>query len=365
MNRFLKLDWILLVAVFLLLILGLVALYSVSYQDLSFNSLNFKKQVVSVLAGLIALLFFSYYDYRVFNYHSTKLYFGIIAVLILVILFGTTIRGTTGWVGVGAFHIQPVEITKLILIIFLASFLSKKKNQLSIVVRIIASMVLISIPVFFILQQPDFGSSLIIVACWAVMLTLSGISKKNLFILFMVGMAVVFSSWFFLRDYQKERVLNFLTPGRDPRGSGYNVIQSMVAVGSGGLLGRGLGHGSQSQLNFLPEKHTDFIFAVIAEELGLAGSVVVFFLFGIIFWRMKEIARLSRDNFGYMLTVGVIIMMFSQFLINVGMNIGVMPVAGVPLPFLSYGGSSLVAILSAVGVVESVYLRREKMNNLS
>jgi rod shape determining protein RodA len=143
-------------------------------------------------------------------------------------------------------------------------------------------------------------------------------------------------------------------------GSGYNVIQATIAVGSGGIFGKGIGHGSQSQLNFLPEKHTDFIFSVITEELGLAGSLVVFLLFGIIFWRIKEIARMARDNFGYLVALGILAMIFFQTFINIGMNIGIVPVAGVPLPFLSYGGSSMVIMLSAIGLAQSVYLRRIK-----
>jgi rod shape determining protein RodA len=175
---------------------------------------------------------------------------------------------------------------------------------------------------------------------------------------------LVSPSWLFMKNYQKDRIANFIDPYRDPTGSGYNVIQSTVAVGSGQLFGKGLGHGSQSQLNFLPEKHTDFIFSVIAEELGFFGATAMFVLFGIIFWRMKETARMAHDNFGYLFVIGTMAMIFFQLLVNVGMNIGVMPVAGVPLPFLSYGGSSMVMTLAAIGIVESVYLSRKKSNSL-
>ncbi len=360
MNKFLKLDWVLFFSVVLLLSIGLLALYSISLQDTSFNSMNLDKQLISCILGIFALFFFSFYDYRALSMYATKLYFGGIILLLFVMFWGTTIRGTTGWIGFGAFHIQPVEIIKLIMIIFLAVFLSKKKTQLSIVVRIIASIVLIFIPVFLILRQPDFGSVAIIIGSWILMLLLSGIDKKNLFLLFLGVTLVAGSSWFFLMDYQKDRLISFVDPSRDPRGSGYNVIQSMVAVGSGQLFGKGIGHGSQSQLNFLPEKHTDFIFAVIAEELGFLGVTVIFVLFGVMIYRMKEIARLARDNFGYLLTMGIIFVIFLQVLINIGMNIGMAPVAGVPLPFVSYGGSSLVLALASIGIVESVYLRRLK-----
>jgi len=275
-------------------------------------------------------------------------------------LWGTTVRGTTGWIGVGAFNLQPVEITKLIMIVFLASFLSKKKTHLSVIVRTVASIILTAIPVFLILKQPDFGSAAIVMGIWLGMLFVSGITKKVFFGLMLIGILTASSGWFVLKDYQKERLINFVSPENDPMGSGYNVIQSTVAVGSGGVWGKGLGHGSQSQLNFLPEKHTDFIFAVFAEELGFVGAFAILILFGILIYRIKEAARLSRDNFGYLLAVGIAMMLFLQILVNVGMNIGVAPVAGVPLPLLSYGGSSMIAILASLGIVQSIYLRRIK-----
>lgn len=361
MQKFFKLDWIMLSAVLLLLLIGFLALYGVSLADTAASLSNFKKQLISAAIGVTLMFSVAFFDYRSLSFFSTKLYFATLLALGLVIFWGTKIRGTTGWIGMGSFHIQPVEMAKLAMVIFLASFFSQKKSQLSLTVRIIVSVILIFFPVFLIIKQPDFGSSIIIIASWAVMLSVSGINKKNLFILFLIGILVSYSSWFILRDYQKERLISFVNPHNDPRGSGYNVIQSMVAVGSGGLMGKGLGHGSQSQLNFLPEKHTDFIFAVIAEELGFFGATVVLMLLVVLFYRLKEIARLSSDNFGYLLAVGILVMIFSQSFINIGMNIGAMPVAGVPLPFLSYGGSSLVAMFVSVGVMQSIYLHRVKI----
>ncbi|MDO8240700.1 MAG: rod shape-determining protein RodA [Candidatus Moranbacteria bacterium] len=360
MRNFLKLDWVLTITIFLLLAVGLVTLYTISSIEDSAQMNHFQKQLVSVGIGLALMMFFSFFDYRALNSYSTKLYFGIIGILLVLVLWGTTVRGTTGWIGVGAFNIQPVEITKLIVIIFLASFLSKKKTHLSVIVRTIASIILIAIPVFLILKQPDFGSAAVIMGIWLGMLFVSGITKKVFFALLLVGVVTASSGWFVLKDYQKDRLINFVSPEQDPMGSGYNVIQSTVAVGSGGMWGKGLGHGSQSQLNFLPEKHTDFIFAVFAEELGFFGSCAIIILFGILIYRIKETARLARDNFGYLLAVGIAIMLFLQILVNVGMNIGVAPVAGVPLPLLSYGGSSMIAVLASLGIVQSIYLRRIK-----
>lgn len=362
MQKFFKLDWVILVVIILLLAVSYLALYSVSRGDSGVDLGNFKKQLISGVIGIVIMFSIAFFDYRALSFFSSKLYFATVTVLFAVLFFGTTIRGTTGWIGFGSFHIQPVETAKLAMIIFLASFFSKKKSQLSIVVRITASVILIFFPVFLIIKQPDFGSAMVIVVSWAVMLSISGISKKNLIILFLLGIVISYSSWFALRPYQKERLVNFVNPYNDPRGSGYNVIQSMVAVGSGGLLGKGLGHGSQSQLDFLPEKHTDFIFAVIAEEMGFLGATFVLFLLSLLLYRIKEVARLAGDNFGYLLAVGIMVMLFSQILVNVGMNIGVMPVAGVPLPFLSYGGSSLVAVFASIGLVQSVYLHKIKIS---
>lgn len=360
MRNFFKLDWIFVAVLCLLLGVSLGILYSISSIE-NISQLNhFQKQLMSALIGLALMSIFALYDYRVLDSFSAKLYFLILLSLALLVIWGKTIRGTTGWIGLGSFHIQPVEITKVIMIIFLASFLSKKKTHLSPVVRTIASIILTAIPVLLILKQPDFGSAAVIIGIWAGMLFASGINKKIIFGLVVAGMLMASSGWFILKDYQKERLINFISPYNDPRGSGYNVIQSTVAVGSGGIWGKGLGHGSQSQLNFLPEKHTDFIFAVMAEELGFVGSVVILGLFGILIYRIKETARLARDNFGYLLAIGISIMLFLQIFVNVGMNIGVVPVAGVPLPFLSYGGSSMVSVLIAMGIVQSIYIRRIK-----
>ncbi len=360
MNKLLKLDWVLLISTGLLLVIGLLVLYSISLNDIISGVTFFQKQTISIMIGLGMLFFMAFFDYRVLDKYSTKLYFIGLLMLFSVIFIGTTTNGTTGWLGFYSYHVQPVEIAKLIMIIFLASFLSKKKTQLSIVVRIIVSIILVFLPVFLIMKQPDFGSAAVIIFSWSVLLFSSGLNKKNLLILFLIGTITVSAGWSFLRNYQKERILNFVNPQQDPTGSGYNALQSVIAVGSGQILGKGLGHGSQSQLNFLPEKRTDFIFAVIAEELGFWGGSAVVILLGIILWRIKEIARLASDNFGYLVAIGVMAVIFFQVVINIGMNIGIMPVVGIPLPFLSYGGSSMVVMLISVGILESIYLRRIK-----
>jgi rod shape determining protein RodA len=360
MKNFLKLDLILGAAIALLLGVGILALYSVSFFENVLVTEHFYRQLEAVVIGIFLMLALSFFDYRVLSMYSTRLYFLMIGILLLVLFFGTTVRGTTGWIGFGGFHIQPVEAAKIIMVIFLASFLSKKKTKLSETAKIAVSIILVLIPIFLILRQPDFGSAAVIAGIWGGMLFVSEISKKNILVLLLAFAVVSGGSYFFLADYQKERLHNFVNPENDPLGSGYNVAQSMVAVGSGGIFGKGLGHGPQSQLNFLPEKHTDFIFAAIAEELGLLGSLFVIFLFGVLLYRIKKTASLARDNFGYLMAVGILVMFFLQILINIGMNMGLNPVAGVPLPLLSYGGSSLIAVLASLGIVQSIYIRRIK-----
>ncbi len=360
MKKFLQLDLVMLASVFLLVAIGLLTLFSISTVDNKLVLANFNKQLAALLIGVILMLGLSFYDYRILNTHSTKLYFLSIFVLASLLFLGITVRGTTGWIGFSKFNIQPVEIVKIVMVIFLASFLSKKKRELDNLVKIIVSIILVFLPVFLIIQQPDFGSSLVIMGTWLVMLLVSDINKKSILALFLFLAVITSGGYFLLKNYQKERIATFLNPQKDSLGSGYNVIQSMVAVGSGGIFGKGLGHGSQSQLNFLPEKHTDFIFAVLSEELGLLGSGIVLFLFAVIIYRLKETARLSRDNFGYLIVVGVMAMITIQVFINIGMNMGIAPVTGVTLPFLSYGGSSLVSVFLGLGLVQSVYLRRMK-----
>lgn len=359
--KFLKLDWVLLVAVILLLGIGLLALYSISSAVGGEGFSVFSKQAIYIALGIFAMFFFVFSDYQYLNSYSTAIYFATLFLLILVLLWGSVIRGTSGWIGVGPFHIQPVEIAKLSLIVFLASFISQKKSKLASMTKIVASFVLAGIMIFLVIKQPDFGSAMVLSGIWIGMLFLSGINRKHLIFLIIIGILISASGWFLLADYQKSRIINVIKPEIDPKGSGYNVIQSMISVGSGGMTGKGFGHGSQSQLNFLPEKHTDFIFAVIAEELGLLGSFLILFLYLVLFYRIRKIAALAQDNFGYLLASGVLIMFFLQIFVNIGMNIGIVPVTGIPLPLLSYGGSSLVATMISLGIVLNIHLRERKI----
>lgn len=360
-SKVLKIDWVLLLSTMLLLGVGLAVLYSISMAKPSDESLSiFWRQIIFAGIGMVGMIFFAATNYQNFKLQSTPIYFLTLLVLIGVLIFGKNVRGTAGWIGIGTFHIQPVEIAKLSLIIFLASFISQKKMELGETGRLIASLILSGIMIFFVIKQPDFGSAMVLVGIWIGMTLVSGISTKKIIAIIISIILISITGWFFMQPYQKDRILSLVNPSAvDLRGAGYNVNQSMIAVGSGGLTGKGIGHGSQSQLNFLPEKHTDFIFASIAEELGLLGALFVVGLFGVMFYRMRLIAMSAPDNFGFLITVGIMLMFFVQVFENIGMNIGIMPVTGIPLPLLSYGGSSLIVVMVSIGILSSINSRRE------
>lgn len=345
-------------AVLFLTGISLLALYGISAAGFKETNIIWK-QLISVFVGIGAMAFFSRVDYHYLRAYSRPIYFITIIVLILVLLFGNIVHGTSGWLGFGIFKIQPVEFAKIALIIFLASFISSKKMILGEIVQLVASLVLTVIITFLVIKQPDFGSAMVLLGIWIGMAFLSGINKKILLVLLGIGIIASAVTWFNLADYQKARIGSFVDPELDIRGRGYNVFQAIVAVGSGGMTGKGIGQGSQSQLNFLPESHTDFIFSTVTEELGFLGAMLVLFLYAVLFYQIRKIALLSPDNFGYLVASGIMIMFFIQFFINVGMNIGLVPVAGIPLPFLSYGGSSLIACFSVVGMALNIYNKRK------
>ena len=356
-RTFFKFDGVLIAATVLLLGVSLLALYSLSVAN---TTDYFFRQSIFAVLGLAGMFFIALSDYRHIEKYSTLLYFATILILFFVLLFGTAVRGTVGWISFGIFQVQPVEIAKVVLIIFLASFISKKKSELGEWARVIASLILSSLLIFLVLKQPDLGSSLVLAAIWCGMILASGLRVKHLIVLFILGSVLVSGSWFVLEGYQKNRINTFINPELDPQGSGYNVLQAIVAVGSGGLTGKGVGHGSQAQLNFLPESHTDFIFAVIAEELGLIGAFFVIGLYCVLLYRIKRIGDLASDNFGYLVAVGVLVMFAVQMTINISMNVGLLPVTGLPAPLLSYGGSSLISLLCSLGLLLGIYQRKKR-----
>ncbi len=363
MNIIKKIDfeWFSFLAILFLITSSLVTIYSLSLSGDEGGLSIFHKQLIFFGVSLPFFIFFSFFDHKNLKFYSGLLYIISLILLTLVLFWGKSVRGTSGWFDLGFLNFQPVEVVKIFVIIILAKYFSKRIKEVTTFKQIIVSLFYISIPVFLTIQQPDFGSAVVILVIWLGMLMLTNINKKTIALILLFLAAFSFLNWnFFLKDYQKERIKIFFNPQADALGSGYNIIQSMVAVGSGGIKGKGLGYGSQSQLNFLPEKHNDFIFAVIAEENGFWGALIIIFIYGFLFYRMGIIARESRNYFGWFLANGIIIMFFFHTVINIGMNIGVVPIAGLSLPFLSYGGSFILISMIAFGIVQNIWKNRKK-----
>ena len=356
-----KLDWVLVGAILLLVIIGLLSIASAS-QARTGVFINFKKQLFFAVMGLILLGTFSFIDYRFFrNYSAIVLALYILSVFLLILLLvsGSMVRGTVSWFQfgspIGKLSFEPVEIVKFVLIVILAKYFSSRHIDFGLMRHIFISGFYVLIPVALVLLQPDLGSATLLLIIWVGIMLVSGIRARHLLALFLIFAVITGLSWtFFLKDYQRARILTFLKPQRDPLGQGYNIAQSIIAIGSGGFWGRGLGHGSQSQLNFLPEQHTDFIWATIAEEWGFFGAALALVLWGIIFWRLFVIAIGATTNFARLFIFGFVLLLLVQIAINIGMNMGFFPVVGIPLPLLSYGGSSLVTTLIAFGIVQNI-----------
>jgi len=351
-------DWLLIVAVFLLVCFGLISLFSLALNSTETNLDFFNKQLFFSLLGILFVFIFALFDYRWLKATSIWLYILSLIFLILVLFFGANLKGTTGWFILGNFSFQPIELAKISIIFLLAYFFSSNFNSKYSLSLWIKSFSLVLPICFLAFLQPDFGSMSIVLIVWFGMLWLSGITKKKLFIFIITLLIFSVLFWNFgLHDYQKNRLLSFINPQIDPLGTNYNARQSIIAIGSGGFWGRGLGLGTQSQLNFLPVSEADFIFSALAEELGFLSSFFIIFIYLFIFYRLFKILKKTRDSFGVFCVFGLTLMFFSQVLINIGMTIGMMPVTGLPLPFISYGGSFLLISLISIGVIQSIKIR--------
>ncbi|OGZ35854.1 MAG: rod shape-determining protein RodA [Candidatus Portnoybacteria bacterium RIFCSPLOWO2_01_FULL_43_11] len=352
-----KLDWFLIVIALLLTGIGLLSIYSTSQENL----VNFKKQILFIGSGFFLMFGLSLFDYRILKNHSVILI--ILYVFCLVLLgglffLGREVRGSVSWFQFGFLNFQPVELAKIVIILILAKYFSFRHIEMYRIRHIIISGVYIGLPALLLFPQPDLGSVLILGSIWLGVMLIAGIKTRHLIVLTLVAILLVGGSWFLLlRDYQKQRILTFINPQTDPYGQGYNIVQSLISVGSGGLFGKGQGQGSQSQLKFLPERQTDFIFASIAEERGLVGVFFLSVLFALLFWRILKIAIFSSNNFSRLFASGFVIMLFSQMFINVGMNMAILPITGLTLPFVSYGGSSLLTIFLGLGILQSIKAR--------
>ncbi len=348
-------DWLLAGAVFLLIFFGLLSLYSLSGVS-SFPF--FWRQVVWVVVGIAVLAAAGTVDFRLFRTQTfAVLFFYLLSVglLGLVLVVSQRIRGIEAWLSVGGVLIQPVEIAKLALIVLLAKFFSRRHTEIYRLRHLAVSGFYAAAPAFLVLLQPDLGSAAILGSVWIAIIAFSGIKARHIFLLVILAAVLGGIAWEgALEPYQKTRILSFLYPASDPQGAAYQMIQSMIAVGSGRVWGKGLGFGSQSHLHFLPEAESDFIFAAFAEEWGFVGTGLLLFLITFVLWRIIRIGQRSADNFSRLYTVGFATLIFVQSFIHIGANMGVLPITGITLPFVSYGGSSLITLMAGVGIVESI-----------
>jgi rod shape determining protein RodA len=341
-------------------LIGIVNLISASPERGAFLPDTAWRQVVWMALGLALLLATLLLDYRTLERIAIPFYGGVILLLVAVLFIGRIVNGSQRWIDLGPFNLQPSELAKLALIILFARLLARRSATSSIgLLDLIFPALLVAIPAALVVKQPDLGTALVLCVVSASFLAVTRVRVGSLVLIVAGAVAAVTVAWlFFLHDYQKERVFTFMNPERDPLGAAYHAIQSQIAVGSGGLFGKGFLHGSQSQLDFLPEEQTDFVFSVLGEEWGFVGTATVLLLYLGILIRGLMIAHSSKDLFGAYLAVGIVSLFFWAGAINVGMVIGVLPVVGVPLPMLSYGGSALLTCMIALGLLMNVSMRR-------
>ena len=352
-------DKTLFVITLVLCCIGLLAIYSATQsRGLSWGESFVARQASWMLMGLVLLLVVVAVSYQKFIDLAYILYGANLLLLILVLVVGHTRLGAQRWFSVGGFAFQPSEFVKLNLILALSCYVGQRKGSMSEPGNVSVSLLILLVPFVLVLLQPDLGTALMLVPIFLAILLVSGADIRYILTMIALGVVSFPFFWHMLRDYQRQRLLVFINPNIDPLGAGYTIIQSKIAVGSGGLFGKGYLAGTQNQLNFLPERHTDFIFSVIGEEWGLIGAIAVLVLYILIAKKAFDIASSTSDVYGKSIATGVGVMLGLQSAINIGMTIGLMPVVGIPLPLISYGGSSLIVTMIAIGLLLNVSMRR-------
>jgi rod shape determining protein RodA len=357
-------DWLLVGTTLLIALIGLVMIWSTTRHDFPGDEFHYvKRQAMFLALGIVAMVAVLAVDYRRLRDHSMFAYFATVALLVLVLApLGSNIKGHQAWFQLpGGFTLQPSELAKFGIIVALAGYCNQYRGELD-AWRLATIIALASVPIGLVLLQPDLGTVFVLGAIIVGLLAVAGLTGRQLFVLALLAVSGVFVvvNLGILKDYQLERVSNFLDPpsGETAQGSAYNQEQSKQAIAHGRVTGEGLGNGSQTQGGFVPEQHTDFIFTSVGEELGFLGAVTLLGLFAIVLWRTWRTARLSRDFFGTLVCTGVLTMLAFQVFENVGMTIGIMPIAGIPLPLMSYGGSSLITTFACIGLVANISMRR-------
>jgi rod shape determining protein RodA len=371
-------DILLLAAVVVLTIAGVAMIRSAIAGNVELANHD-QRQAIFAMIGLIVVIIFAAIDYRIWAALARLLLIGISALLVFIKIAGVVGFGSQRWFQVGVVNIQPSELSKIVMIIVLASFFSKRQTQIGSIKLILQSIALVGIPAFLVLIQPDLSTSIVLVVLWFALIWAAGLPLKYIGI-FILIIAVLFgivapllvdyftvdyiqqNDFYFIRYYQMARIANFLFPNPEESfGATYNVEQALISIGSGGLFGQGYGHGTQVQLRFLKVRHTDFIFSALAEEFGFIGALVFLIVLTLVIHRCLRAARMARDQFGALICYGVAFLIFFQGAFNIGMNLNLFPVSGIPLPFFSYGGSSLLTSLIGIGLVESVILRHKQI----
>jgi rod shape determining protein RodA len=349
-----KLDWLLVLFILPIVAAGLATMKSfVATDTVDFAS----KQIIWVAICFAVFFIFSFIDFGFLKRTNVLVLIFLFLCFILFLLFilGSISHGARSWFDFGFFSFQPADMMKLVLVLMLAKYFSRRHVEIRDTKHIFISFLYVLLPLVLVLLQPDFGSAIILLAIWLGMVLVSGISKTHLFLVFSAGAIIFVLLWMFVfAPYQKARITNFLNPLADIHGTGYNAFQSTIAVGSGQIFGKGLGFGTQSRLKFLPEPQADFIFAAFSEEWGLVGAMLVLILYTLVIWRILYIASLGSSNFEILFGMGIAIFFMSHILVNVGMNLGLMPVTGIPLPFMSYGGSHLLVEFMGLGMLMSM-----------
>lgn len=362
--RFAHFDFWLLGATVLLTLIGVSMIYSatacITGEPLDLQSPALR-QAIYLAAGLVGMLVLAFIDYRAYAALRWPIWIFTIAILAIVSVIGQITHGAQRWIDLRFFLFQPSELSKLLLILVVARYMADHEKEMTRWRVLAISFLFVALPLVLVYLQPDLGTAIVLGATWGLMALAAGMKLRDVLIIIAIGAVAAPLVWANLRPYQQDRILTFVDPARDPLGTGYNVTQARIAIGSGGLYGLGFCSGTQSQLRFLRIRQTDFIFSVIGEELGFIGSLFVLALIAFILFRIIRAAMLSRTTFGKLVAIGVTAMVFVQSYVNLGMNLGLMPVTGIPLPFVSSGGSSLISLLAAEGVVQSILMHHREL----
>jgi rod shape determining protein RodA len=337
--------------------LGVLMIYSATFQSASQEM--YIRQLQAFLVGLILFFILLNIDYHRIADSAFPIYLASLILLVAVLIFGKRISGAKSWFSLGYFNFQPSEIAKIAAVLFLAKYLSDETRMFLVFRDFVMAGVIMLMPMFLIILQPDMGTTITFLPPLIVLMFLAGIRYKWIFGAILAGIASLPFFWLFLKPYQKDRILTFVDPTKDPLGAGYQIIQSKIAVGSGRIFGKGLfSKQTQAYLDYIPEKHTDFVFSVLAEDFGLVGVLLTLAAYFILMFRILSTAKQARDRVGVFIVMGLFSVFFFHFVVNVGMIVGLMPITGLPLPLMSYGGSSLLSTIAAMGIIMNVRMRR-------